>query len=269
MVVSGGGKDRLHIVLFFGGHGPHALAAAALGTVLADGQPFDVTTVGQGEDALFLFNEVFNDDLVLHVLNFRLAIITEFIPDCDELVLQDAFNLFLVSQKFPVVGNLLFQMPVFLFQFFAIQALQLYEAHIADCLSLHLGEPEALHQILSGVVITGTDNANDLVNVILCDQQAFQQMGALLGLAKVITGAAYDQVFLEAQIFVQNAAQIQNLRLGLVVNQRQHIDGKAGLKRRLFKQTVQDYLGVGITLQFNDDAHAVAVGLVPQVGNAF
>ena len=63
--------------------------------------------------------------------------------------------------------------------------------------------------------------------------------------------------------------QGQNLGLGLVVDQRQHIDGKGGLKLGLGKETVEDHLGVGILLQLDDDAHTVPVGLVPDVGDPF
>ena len=63
-------------------------------------------------------------------------------------------------------------------------------------------------------------------------------------------------------------AQREDLRLGLVVHQGQHIDRKARLQGRLGKEAVQDHLGVGVLFQLDDDAHAVAVGLVAQVGDA-
>ena len=62
--------------------------------------------------------------------------------------------------------------------------------------------------------------------------------------------------------------QGEDLGLGLVLHQGQHVDGKGGLQLGLGKQAVQDHLGVGVPLELDDDAHAVAVGLVPDVGNA-
>ena len=52
------------------------------------------------------------------------------------------------------------------------------------------------------------------------------------------------------------------------VHQGQHIDGKGGLQLGLGKQAVEHHLGVGVPLQLDDDAHTVAVGLVPDVGDA-
>ena len=62
--------------------------------------------------------------------------------------------------------------------------------------------------------------------------------------------------------------QGQNLGLGLVLYQRQHIDGEGGLELGLVKQAVQHHQRVGIPLQLNDHPHTIAVGLVPDVGNA-
>ena len=62
-------------------------------------------------------------------------------------------------------------------------------------------------------------------------------------------------------------AQGQNFRLLLVVHKRQHIDGKARLELCLCEQAVQDHLWVRVMLDFNDNAHTRAVGLVADIGN--
>ena len=70
------------------------------------------------------------------------------------------------------------------------------------------------------------------------------------------------------EIFVDDLPQGENFRLLLVVHQRQHDDAEAGLQGRLLEQIVQHDLGVGVLFQLDDNAHTVAVGLVPKVGNA-
>ena len=54
----------------------------------------------------------------------------------------------------------------------------------------------------------------------------------------------------------------------LVIHQCQHIDRKGGLKLGLAEQAVEHHLRVGVPLQLNDHPHTVAVGLVPDIGNA-
>ena len=93
-------------------------------------------------------------------------------------------------------------------------------------------------------------------------------MCALLRLFQIEFCAPDDHVLLMRQIFVQNFAQIQHLRLALVLDERQHIGRERRLKRRLREQAVEHDLRVGLALQLNDDAHTVAVGFVADVGDA-
>ena len=62
--------------------------------------------------------------------------------------------------------------------------------------------------------------------------------------------------------------QGQDLRLRLVIDQGEHVHGERGLHLRLGKQPVEHDLGVGVLLELDNDAHAVAVGLVAQAGDA-
>ena len=79
---------------------------------------------------------------------------------------------------------------------------------------------------------------DDLVDVVLRDEKALQQVLALARLFEVILRSARDELFLEGKILVDDVAQGQDFRLLLVVHKRQHIDGKARLHLRLGKETV-------------------------------
>ncbi len=93
-------------------------------------------------------------------------------------------------------------------------------------------------------------------------------MSAFHGLLEVVFRAPDDDLLLEGDILVQNVAQGKDFRLGLVVRERQHVDGKGGLKLGLGKKAVFDHLGVRVPFQLDDNTHAVAVRLVSQSGNA-
>ena len=56
--------------------------------------------------------------------------------------------------------------------------------------------------------------------------------------------------------------------LGPAAVQRQHVDAKARLQRGVAVELVQDDVGLGVALQFDDDAQPVAVALVAQIGDA-
>ena len=93
-------------------------------------------------------------------------------------------------------------------------------------------------------------------------------MLALPGLSEVILRAPGDELFLEGEIFVNDVPQGEDLGLGLVVHQGEHVDGEGGLQLGLSEEAVQNDLCIGVLLYLDDDAHTVAVRLVAQAGDA-
>ena len=55
---------------------------------------------------------------------------------------------------------------------------------------------------------------------------------------------------------------------GLSVDEREHDDAEAVLQLGVFVELVEDDVRRAVTAQFDDDAHAAAVGFVAQVGDA-
>ena len=86
IIVRGCGEDALGEVLFLERLPGHAAATALLGAIGRRRDALDVARMGEGKDALLLFNEVFDVDLVLDVLNFGAALVAVFVADGDEFV---------------------------------------------------------------------------------------------------------------------------------------------------------------------------------------
>ena len=238
IVVGRGGEHVDHRVLVAGGDALLAHAALTLRGVLARARALDVAVARQGEDALLLFDEVFDVDLVLDLLDLGLALIAILVANFNELVLQNALEHRLVGEKLDKVGDLLFQLVKLVLELFAVETLQGLQAHIENGLRLHVGEREAFHQLFLRVVVARADDVDDLVDIVLRNEQTLQQVLALACLFEVILRSARDELFLEGEILVDDVAQGQNLRLLLVVDKRQHVDGKARLKLRLGEQAV-------------------------------
>ena len=93
-------------------------------------------------------------------------------------------------------------------------------------------------------------------------------MRPLLRLSEVELRPADDKLLLEGEVFIEYMAQREYLRLGLVIDEGEHIDGKARLKRGLREEAVEHHLRVRVALELDNYAHAVAVALVSEVGNA-
>ena len=89
--------------------------------------------------------------------------------------------------------------------------------------------------------------------------------GPLLGLAQVVAGAPDDHRLAVVEEVTQHLLERHHLRL--VVDDRQHDDAEGGLHLRQLVERVEDHLRHLAPFHLDDDADAVAVGLVAQVGD--
>ena len=93
-------------------------------------------------------------------------------------------------------------------------------------------------------------------------------MSSVLGLTQLVAGTSGNNVLLVLQIVFQNLLKVQDARLA--VNQRQHDDTKGALQGGMLVQTVQNNVRNSITLQLNNNLHAVfKAGEVINLSNAF
>ena len=81
------------------------------------------------------------------------------------------------------------------------------------------------------------------------------------------TRAARDDLAPVQQEELEELLEVEQPRLA--VDERDHVHAEAVLQLRQLVQVVQDDLGDLAALELDDDAHAAAVGLVAQVGDAF
>ena len=112
----------------------------------------------------------------------------------------------------------------------------------------------------------GADHPDDLVDIGDRDRKADQDMGAVARLVEQELGAARDDLLAERDEQRQQVLQVHHLRPAAV--ERQHVGREIRLQRREAIELVQHHVGHRVALQFDDDAKAVAVGFVAQVGDA-
>ena len=114
-------------------------------------------------------------------------------------------------------------------------------------------------------IARAADQRDHLVEVGQRDQQALEHVGALLGAAQLVLGAAHDDLALVIDVVADHLAQRQRARH--VVDQRDHVDAERRLHRRVLVELVEHDLGDRVALELDHDPHPVAVGLVAQVGD--
>ena len=131
------------------------------------------------------------------------------------------------------------------------------------------GRPVAFHQALARRrrVGRGADEGDDFVDIGHRDGKADQHMGAVARLVEQEPGPPRHHALAEGDEGGEHLPDAHQLRLAAV--ERDEIAAERGLQRREAIELVQNDVGHRLALQFDDDAHAVAVALVADVGDAF
>ena len=269
IVMAGTDKQLLGKVLVLVAQAGDAAAAAVLGGVGIGGGALDIARMGQGVDALLLRDQVLDVHLAGDSLDGGAALVAVLFLHGQQLVLQNGLDPAVVGQDLAVIRDACVQLVQFVLDLFDLQAGQASQREAADGLGLHIVKAELLHDggfCLGLAAAAVADGVNDLVHNVHGPLQAFQDMAAVLGLFQLKLGAAADDLVLEVHIPLHHALEGHDLG-GLVV-QRQHDDAHCVLQLGIAVKLVQDHLGVGVLFHFNDDAHALAAGLVVQVADA-
>ena len=89
VVVRGGDEEVADDVGFLGPHAAHADAAAPLAAVGVERNALDVVVQGEGDDDVFLSDEVFDVHLARVKGDLRAAFVAVFVAHFDELVFDD------------------------------------------------------------------------------------------------------------------------------------------------------------------------------------
>ena len=166
------------------------------------------------------------------------------------------------------LGDELDDREVLVLDLLALERGEAGEAHVEDGLGLQLGQVEARHEVVPGDVDVGrlADRLDDRVEVVEGDLEALEDVRPRARLAEVELGPPADDLAAMVDVVLEHAAQRQRLRLA--VDERQHVHVERELHRGVLEQVVQHLVRVGVALDLDVDAHAVAVGLVAQVGDA-
>ena len=119
----------------------------------------------------------------------------------------------------------------------------------------------------SGDRLRPANQRDHRVEVVERDLQPFEDVIARLRLPQLELGPPADDLAAELDEALDELEQVQDLRPA--ADDGQHDDAEARLQRRVLVEVVEDDLRHFAALQLDDDAHAVAIGLVAQVGDAF
>ncbi len=107
------------------------------------------------------------------------------------------------------------------------------------------------------------DDANDFIDVGDCNQQPFKDVRTLFGFAQFKFSAAANHF--QAVLDVDLQRPTQGKQAWLFVDQGQQLHAKGRLQHRVLVQPVENFLRLGTTFQFDENAHPVAITFIAQV----
>ena len=222
-----------------------------------------------GDNHLVVGIEIFGIELFGRVYDFGLALVAIFLFDFDKFVFHYLHADGIVGQYLMIIGNHLFDVGILVSQLVLIEAGQLTDAHIHNGLRLLFAEREVLHQARAGLFasLRSSHDFDYLFDVVRCDDKSFEYVCPLLGFGQVESGPAQHHFVTVVNEGLEQLFQVQGLRT--TVYQCDVVDTERRLQVGHFEQFVQYHTGVGIFLDFDNDAHAGTVGLVVDVRDTF
>ena len=109
-------------------------------------QALNVTVVTQGNHDIFLLNQIFIFK-TQHFTDqqFSPALVTEFLLNIEQFIINNLVNTFRFSQNIGVVGNGCLHIFILAFNLVTFQTGQPHQPHVQDGLTLLIGQIELVH----------------------------------------------------------------------------------------------------------------------------
>ena len=303
-VVGAGHQQLLDIILVLELAGGLAAPAALLRPVGVDRLGLGVAGMAERDHHGLLGDQVFHAQIQPRGLDLGAALVAVLGANRVQLVANHLHQPVRVGQDQHHFADLVQQHLIIGDQFFPFQAGQFLQAQIKNRLGLlraqvievvaqpvvfiktvrtggvfaagalqhgqHVARRPALGEqffLRLGGARRGLDQFDHRVDVGQRHRQTFQQVGLLAGLAQFVHGAAGHHLAAVAQEGVQQLAQVQGARLP--IHQGHGVDAEHGLHLRLLIEIVEHHFRVLAPAQLDINPHALLVGFVAQLGDAF
>src|SRR5580704_677048 len=283
--VRGGDEEMLDEIFVAGLHAHAPLASAALVAVSGDRGALEIAAVADGDGHLLVGDQVFELNFGGFVFDEGAAFVAVELFNFFELFDDDAAQLLFGTENRFVVGDVVasgFQLFVDFVDREPSQAMQL---QFEDGIGLNSGErlfgielgraaggvdvdllaAEVGDQVFTrvGTVGAGANDGDHVVEVIERGEIAFENVLAVFRFVQQERGAASDDInaVIDEELDGLNEAEL----FWLSVDHGQEDHGKTFLHRGVLEQLVEHDLRLAAALEFDHDAHAVAITLIPDV----
>ena len=257
------------MIFIFCFHADDADAAAVLSLIGVRRNAFDVSGVGDRDDAGVTRDEVGDIDVAFIECDFCAARIGVFVLDFLKFLLDDSDPEVAGSEEAAEIVREFHLFIVFVLEILDGQSGELIEAHVEDFRDLNLGESvpgdEGVLRFLTRA--GGADDADDIVEVADREEQTFQNVDARFDFRELKTGSAGDDFKAVVDVTLENLKQVQGSRAVHVDDE--HVAADRFFHLRMGVELIEDDGRHGAALDVDDDADAgLVAGFVAQTGDA-
>ena len=259
--------------------------------------------MGQGNDHVLLGDQILERQILVGIDDLRTTLVAEVLTDFQQLIADHLHQALGAVQDVEQVVDAQQHFAIFVEDLVLLERRQALQAHVEDffCLALrqmiaivletelgakilgarhvragafehghhHPRRPGDTHQSHArlGRSLCGFDQGDDRIDIGQRDRQTFEDMRTIARLAHLEQRATRHHFAAMAQEAVQQFEQIERARL--TIDQGHGVDAEHRLHLGMPIEIVEQHFRAFATLQFNDDTHAVLVGLVAQTVGAY
>ena len=243
------------VVLAQGGALDPAAAPALLAIEIGLGA-LGIAARGDGDNDVVLGDEILVADVAVPWDELRAALVAEVVDDIGELLAHDQALARLRREDVVVVSDARHQLVELIDDLLVLEGGETAQLHVEDRGRLDLIDLEQRHEAGPCVIDRGrgADERNNLIERIEGLEVAAQDVGALLGLAQAVAGAALDNLDLVGDPRAHELLDAEGA--GHSIDQGEHVGAEGLLQLGVLVEVVEHDLRDCIALQLDDQAHA-------------
>ena len=142
----GCGHQQIFDIIFLNSlHALDSLTSAVLALEIIAGHSLNIAKIGHGHNDIVIRDQILRRHIVFIISDGGTAVISVFISDEGDLLLDNTQKFLLICQNRFQLCNLCLQLFIFIFQFLAFQTGQSTQTHIYDGLCLCIRKIKTLH----------------------------------------------------------------------------------------------------------------------------
>ena len=245
-------------------------------------------------DHILALDQIFVFEVIFNVGDLGAARRGEFRADSGEFIADDGQHALARTQNVEIVSDLFAECRQLVTDFVAAQSRQALQTQIKNGAGLYFGQPVSavIGQLMARIgdqhdqrfnvgsgpvachqpfarcrrIGRGADQLDHFVDIGNSNGEADQNVSAVTRLAEFKLRTPRHDFFAEVRESRDELLEVHQLRPAAINGH--HVGTEGRLQRRETVKLVQHHIGHRVALKLDDNAHAVAVGFIAQIGNA-